>query len=200
MKTIKKVRSIFLICLLLSLAVVTGCKEAENVISGSTLPRQTDAKEQSTEASATDARVTEASDVESQNTGTQNTEVQDAEVQDELLPEDGSYFTKEEVALYLYTYDHLPDNFVTKQEAEEMGWESRKGNLWEVAPGVCIGGNRFGNYEGLLPTEDGRIYYECDVEYDGGYRGDERIIYSNDGLIYYTDDHYESFELLYGEE
>lgn len=170
MKAMKKARSIFLICLLLSLVVVTGCREAENLVSGTNLSGQTDARVQNTEAS------------------------------DELLPEDGSYFTKEEVALYLYTYDHLPDNFVTKQEAEEMGWESRKGNLWEVAPGVCIGGNRFGNYEGLLPREDGRVYYECDVEYDGGYRGDERIIYSNDGLIYYTDDHYESFELLYGEE
>ena len=117
----------------------------------------------------------------------------------ELLPEDGSYTTKEDVALYIHTYGRLPDNFITKKEAEQLGWPG--GSLEPYAPGMCIGGNRFGNYEGLLPEKKGRTYTECDIDTLGASkRGAKRIVFSNDGLIYYTDDHYESFELLYGEE
>ncbi len=113
------------------------------------------------------------------------------------LAEDGSYTAPEDVAEYLHFYGHLPDNFITKNEACELGWESNKGNLDDVAPGMSIGGDSFGNREGSLPKADGRKYYECDVNYEGGYRGGERIVYSNDGLIFYTDDHYETFEQLY---
>lgn len=113
------------------------------------------------------------------------------------LDEHGSYNTKEEVALYLHTYGRLPDNYITKKEAQELGWDSKKGNLTDVAPGRSIGGSHFGNYEGQLPEKDGRKYYECDLDYDGGYRGAERLIYSNDGLIFYTEDHYKTFEQLY---
>ena len=74
---------------------------------------------------------------------------------------------------------------------------SSEGNLWEVADGMCIGGDIFGNREGLLPEENERVYYECDVNYAGGFRGSERVVFSDDGLIYYTGDHYESFEMLY---
>lgn len=116
------------------------------------------------------------------------------------LDEDGIYTSKEDVAAYLNQYQHLPSNFITKKEATELGWESKEGNLGEVAPGKSIGGDKFGNREGALPKEKGRQYYECDINSDGGYRGAERIVYSNDGLIYYTADHYETFELLYGEE
>lgn len=113
--------------------------------------------------------------------------------------EDGSYTTKEDVALYIYAYGCLPDNFITKEEARELGWEG--GGLEECAPGMCIGGDHFGNYEGLLPEADGREYTECDIDTLGqDDRGAKRIVFSNDGLIYYTEDHYESFELLYGEE
>lgn len=115
------------------------------------------------------------------------------------IVEDGVYDTKEEVALYLHLYGRLPDNYITKKEAENLGWDSKKGNLWEVAPGMSIGGSRFGNYEGQLPEEKGRSYYECDLEYDGGYRGAKRLVYSDDGLIFYTEDHYKTFEQLYGE-
>lgn len=114
------------------------------------------------------------------------------------LDPDGSYLSRDDVALYIHTYGKLPNNFLTKNEAEILGWESSKGNLWVVCPGCAIGGDRFRNYEGQLPDADGRIYYECDVNYSGGYRGAERIVFSNDGLIYYTADHYESFTLLYG--
>ena len=97
------------------------------------------------------------------------------------------------------TYDHLPDNFITKKEAQALGWPG--GSLEPYAPGKCIGGSRFGNYEGLLPEKEGRTYTECDIDTLGAEsRGAKRIVFSNDGLIYYTGDHYESFELLYGEE
>ena len=75
------------------------------------------------------------------------------------------------------------------------------GSLEPYAPDKCIGGSRFGNYEGLLPEADGRTYTECDIDTLGAdSRGAKRIVFSNDGLIYYTEDHYKSFELLYGEE
>ena len=115
----------------------------------------------------------------------------------ELPAVDGSYYSLDDVAMYIHLYAQLPDNYLTKSEAEAMGWDSSAGNLWEVAPGYVIGGDRFGNHEGLLPEEDGRQYYECDVNYDGGYRDAQRIVYSDDGLIFYTDDHYESFTQLY---
>lgn len=115
------------------------------------------------------------------------------------LPEDGSYTSAEEVALYLYTYGCLPQNFMTKKEARKLGWE--KGSLEPYAPGMCIGGDYFGNYEGLLPESEGREYTECDIDTLGANsRGAKRIVFSNDGLIYYTEDHYKSFTLLYGEE
>ena len=79
------------------------------------------------------------------------------------------------------------------RDAEDLGWDNRKGNLDKVAPGCSIGGNRFGNYEGLLPEAKGRKYTECDINYDGGYRNGERIVFSNDGLIFYTSDHYQTF-------
>ena len=119
---------------------------------------------------------------------------------DALISEDGTYTSKEEVAAYINEYGHLPSNFITKKEAKKLGWVSSEGNLDEVAPGMSIGGDYFGNYEGILPEADDRDYYECDIDFDGTYRNAKRIVFSNDGLIYYTEDHYESFELLYGEE
>lgn len=118
----------------------------------------------------------------------------------ESLDENSSYTSKEDVAAYIDEYGKLPPNFITKTEATELGWESSKGNLWDVAEGMSIGGDRFGNREGLLPSKSGRLYYECDINYKGGYRGAERIVFSNDGLIFYTDDHYETFVQLYGED
>ncbi|MBQ9154455.1 MAG: ribonuclease [Solobacterium sp.] len=117
----------------------------------------------------------------------------------EMLDEDGTYDTKEEVAMYLYQYGKLPSNFMTKNQARKKGWSS--GALHLKVKGKCIGGDKYSNYEGLLPEKDGRVYYECDINtLHSKSRGPERIVYSNDGLIYYTPDHYESFELLYGEE
>ena len=110
------------------------------------------------------------------------------------LDENGSYTTKEDVAEYLNTYGHLPQNFITKKEAKALGWEG--GSLEPYAPGKCIGGDYFGNYEEQLPTD--KSYHECDINTLGAdKRGAERIIYDDDGNIYYTDDHYQSFTQLY---
>jgi len=117
--------------------------------------------------------------------------------QQPAIDENGSYTSKEDVAMYIYTYGHLPYNFITQQQARELGWEG--GSVEDYAPGCSIGGDRFGNYEGILP--EGKKYTECDIDTLGKKsRGAKRIVFSNDGCIYYTDDHYETFELLYGEE
>jgi guanyl-specific ribonuclease Sa len=111
-----------------------------------------------------------------------------------LLDEDGTYTSKVDVALYIHTYGKLPANFMTKKQAKKLGWSG--GSLEDYAPGMCIGGDYFGNYEGLLPED--KEYHECDIDTLGKKsRGAKRIIYSDDGYIYYTEDHYESFELLY---
>ena len=167
---IKKMAAWFLI-LLLTIMTLNGCAVnlAETGVSPDGMPEQTVAEVIQT----------------------------DPEETAEALDEHGFYSTKDEVALYLHTYGHLPDNYITKKEAEKLGWNSKKGNLTEVAPGKSIGGSHFGNYEGQLPEKKGRNYYECDLEYEGGYRGAERIIYSNDGLVFYTGDHYRNFEQLY---
>lgn len=116
------------------------------------------------------------------------------------LDENGSYTSKDEVALYIHLYGHLPRNYITKKQAQAAGWSSGQA-VSSSSPGKSIGGDRFGNYEGLLPKKKGRSYTECDIDaYGKKSRGAKRIVFSNDGLIYYTDDHYESFELLYGEE
>lgn len=117
------------------------------------------------------------------------------------IAEDGLYTSREDVALYIHTYGHLPANFITKAEAKALGWGDRYGSVDDAAPGKSIGGDRFGNREGLLPKKKGRTYTECDIGTMGKKsRGARRIVFSNDGLVYYTGDHYETFELLYGSE
>ena len=113
------------------------------------------------------------------------------------IREDGSYTSRDEVALYLHTYGKLPKNFISKKDAEEQGFRFGEGDFGEAFPGMSVGGSRFGNYEGQLPEKSGRRYYECDIDYQGGRRNAKRLVYSNDGLIFYTDDHYKSFTQLY---
>lgn len=116
------------------------------------------------------------------------------------VSEDGEYWSKDSVALYIHLFGHLPKNYVTKSKAKSLGWPGY-GSVDPYAPGCSIGGDYYGNYEGLLPSKKGRKYTECDIDTHGKTsRGARRIVFSNDGLIYYTDDHYESFTLLYGEE
>lgn len=179
MKTIRRLAALLLVlCMLFAAA---GCEEALEEIAN--------AAGQSTTEDSDDSLVLVERTPQPEN-------AQDSGEEEEYLDPDGSYTTKEDVALYLHIYGELPSNFMTKDEARALGWSG--GGLEDYAPGMCIGGDRFGNYEGLLP--DGS-YHECDIDTLGASRrGAKRIIYSTDGRIYYTDDHYESFTLLYGEE
>ncbi|MBC8952691.1 ribonuclease domain-containing protein [Xenorhabdus sp. PB62.4] len=100
------------------------------------------------------------------------------------------------VADYLRQHHTLPDYYITKKQARRLGWNAREGNLCEILPGRAIGGDRFANRENKLPTEAGRHWFEADVNYQCGHRGSDRLLYSNDGLIYLTVDHYNSFTRL----
>ena len=105
----------------------------------------------------------------------------------------------QQIVNYLDIYGELPENFITKDEAKALGWDSRSNYVGEVAPGKSIGGDRFGNYEGLLPEKKGRKWYECDANYRGKKRGAQRVLFSSDGLYYYTDDHYQTFTQMFPE-
>ena len=118
------------------------------------------------------------------------------------IDEDGTYTSKEDVALYIYTYHKLPQNFITKNEAKKLGWNNSKNYVGDVAKGKSIGGDRYSNYEKRLPDIKGRKYVECDIDYKGKKRNAKRIIYADDfdetiGFIYYTEDHYKTFKKLY---
>ena len=113
------------------------------------------------------------------------------------ISEDKAYTDKEHVAAYINEFAKLPHNYITKNEAKKLGWQT-KGTLDKVAPGKSIGGDRYGNYEKKLPDKNGRSWKECDIDYVKGSRNGKRIVFSNDGLIYYTGDHYNSFTKLYG--
>lgn len=156
-----------------------------------------DGQQHSNSADRNEATVLHNPDDEySEQSGKASGLISDTQKQTSVKP-NGKYTSKKQVALYIHTYNKLPQNYITKKEAEKLGWISSKGNLNEVAPGKSIGGDRFGNYEGKLPKANKRRYFECDIDYKGGRRNSKRIIYSNDGLIYYTGDHYNNFEQLY---
>lgn len=124
------------------------------------------------------------------------TEEPGEETGDAAIDEDGWYYSKEDVALYIHTYGRLPDNFITKNEAKDLGWSG--GSVEKYLKGAAIGGDRFGNYEKKLPK--GR-YKECDIDTKGKKeRGAKRIIFDEEGNIYYTKDHYRSFEQLYDKD
>lgn len=123
----------------------------------------------------------------------ETTDAETAEVLEASVVEGEYYSTPQEVVDYLDLYGDLPPNYLTKEEARELGWVAKEGNLWDIAPDATIGGDYFGNFEELLPEADDRDYFEADVNYEGGHRNAERVVFSNDGLYFYTDDHYESF-------
>lgn len=191
----------YLISILLVFSMMLGLNACSIEIVDETTAEETtttsEVLEETTTEAATEATTADETEATTAET-TEATTVAETEAE-ALIDEDGVYTTMEDVALYIHTYNHLPSNFITKNEARALGWEG--GSLEPYAPGMCIGGDYFGNYEGLLPEARGREYHECDINTLGARsRGAERIIYSNDGLIYYTGDHYESFTLLYGEE
>ncbi|MFL8907106.1 ribonuclease domain-containing protein [Helcococcus kunzii] len=118
------------------------------------------------------------------------------EITSTKIDENGHYYSKDEVALYLHTFGKLPSNYLTKNEAKKLGWDAQKGNLWKVTDKGVIGGDRFGNREGNLSSNE--KYFEADVNYNGGHRGAERLVYTTNGkVIYYSNDHYKNFEVLY---
>lgn len=112
------------------------------------------------------------------------------------VEQDQAYTDKDHVAAYIHIYKKLPPNYITKAEARSLGWKD-KGTLDQVAPGKSIGGDRFSNYEKILPDAPGRSWKECDIDYVRGNRNAKRICFSNDGLIYYTSSHYQDFEKIY---
>lgn len=203
-----------LICILVMIATImctfTGCEEAlEYILSEEVVTEEyyndidenyvdEDITEQSETSETIVETISETITSESSIPEYPETEtVTESSVEKLSVEKDGRYTTPEDVAEYIHTFGTLPSNFITKKEAQKLGWDNKKGNLWDVTDQMSIGGDYFGNYEGLLPEADGRKYTECDVNYEGGYRGGERIVFSNDGLIFYTDDHYESFTQLY---
>lgn len=142
---------------------------------------------------------TESSTQQDQTDTTSATTKKQIDETDDYLAKDGSYTSKEDVMNYLIQYGQLPNNFITKKEAKKLGWSG--GSLEPYAPGKCIGGDYFGNYEEVLPVVSGRTYHECDIDtLNAKSRGAKRIIYSDDGQIYYTEDHYKTFTLLYGDD
>ena len=177
-------------------ATTEATSDDTSVKTTESISTDTQTTEVSTESDTSDVTVSEANPPTETATET-TTEAATEDTSDAAeIDEDGSYTKKEDVALYLYVYGKLPQNFITKKEAQNLGWSG--GSLEPYAPGKCIGGDKGGNYEGVLP--DGK-FHECDIDSLGKKsRGAKRIVYSDDGRIYYTEDHYETFELLYGEE
>lgn len=186
-----------LIMVMLLMFVPAGCgKKKAQATTESLVVVTTEAVTEAATEAATEA-VTEATTEASTEATTEATTEAATEASEETLDKDGTYTSKEDVALYLHLYNELPSSFITKKEAKKLGWSG--GSLEDYAPGKSIGGDVFGNREGVLP--DYGKYHECDIDTKGKKkRGAKRIVYSDDGRIYYTEDHYETFELLYGEE
>lgn len=208
----KKILSLLLVlAVLLGLA---GCMPSqlpeattEPTQTTAAVPETTEATEPSTEATIPETepeptqaptrkpepkptKPTEPVDTRPRPTETQEPIIEETEPETQPAPQK-SYTGKEEVAAYLAKHGRLPDNFITKSQAKSYGWKSGR-RLEDYAPGMCIGGDRFYNKEGLLPSSG--TYYECDIDTLGQKnRGAKRIVFSSDGRIYYTSDHYASF-------
>lgn len=211
---------LLLACLIVAVGVSAGCRkkakktEAPTTTTTAAVTEDTKATEAPVTTESASAETTEKTEATTEaptttteetteaptTTTEETTEATTTEAPTEAaIDEDGEYTSKDDVALYIHTYGHLPKNFVTKSDARKKGWEG--GSLEDYFPGCSIGGDSFGNREGILPSKSGRKYTECDIDTKGKKsRGAKRIVFSNDGLIYYTDDHYETFTLLYGEE
>ena len=204
----KKLTSLWL-ALLFLLAPLTGCAQDTGVTGSADGPTEVIVSDsESLSGAGTDGSITDGPTSALVNDGTGSlteaelgpavTGTETLSLGNTVLEEEGSYTSRDTVALYLMKYGTLPQNYITKAEAQALGWEG--GSLLEYAPGKSIGGDRFGNYEGALPEAEGRTYTECDIDTAGAdERGAERIVFSNDGLIFYTADHYETFTLLLGD-
>ena len=187
-KNTGKLIALFMVICAMTLSMMTGCVR-RRIPAGTTAVTVT---ETSAPVTSKDTGKPEETSEKTSSQPTESTE------QKAAIDENGTYDSAKDVALYIHTYNKLPSNYITKKEAKSLGWSG--GSLEEYAPGKCIGGDRYGNYEGLLPEKKGRSYTECDIGTLGkSSRGAKRIVFSNDGLIYYTKDHYKTFTLMYGE-
>lgn len=173
-----------------SLVLLGGCSSGKSSDSGG--KTTTEQTQKSDSSGSSEKSSSEKSSSEKSNSSSSKSASKKA-----TIDENGTYTSKDEVALYIHTYGKLPSNYISKSKAKKAGWVAEKGNLDKVCPGKSIGGSVFYNEEGELPNAKGREWHECDIDYTGGYRNDKRIVYSNDGLIYYTGDHYKHFEQLY---
>ena len=176
---------LFLMYLIISLLLLSSCNISEPDISDSLQDFSNKTQQtQETEATQND---------ETKDTSSSQDEPTSEDKPNDNLPTYGEYYYDlTNVVLYIEVYNELPANYITKNEARELGWEG--GSVEYYMEGAAIGGDRFGNYEGLLPEADGRTYTECDIDTKGyGSRGSRRLVFSNDGLYFYTSDHYESF-------
>ncbi len=189
-KNTGRIIALFMVICAMTLSLMTGCVKRKSPVRTT----GTTASVTETTASAT-TKVSETTKETSEETASASAEKTEQKAQ---IDENGTYDSAKDVALYIHTYNKLPPNYITKKEAKALGWNG--GSLEDYAPGKCIGGDRYGNYEGLLPEKKGRHYTECDIGTLGkSSRGAKRIVFSNDGLIYYTKDHYKTFTLMYGE-
>lgn len=204
----KKLTSLWL-ALLFLLAPLIGCAQDTGVTGSADGPTEVIVSDsESLSGAGTDGSITDGPTSALVNDGTGSlteaelgpavTGTETLSLGNTVLEEEGSYTSRDTVALYLMKYGTLPQNYITKAEAQALGWEG--GSLLEYAPGKSIGGDWFGNYEGALPEAEGRTYTECDIDTAGAdERGAKRIVFSNDGLIFYTEDHYQTFTLLLGD-
>ena len=195
----KKLTSLWL-ALLFLLAPLTGCAQDTGITGSADVPTEVIVSDsESLSGAGTDGSITDGPTSALVNDGTGSlteaelgpavTGTETLSLGNTVLEEEGSYTSRDTVALYLMKYGTLPQNYITKAEAQALGWEG--GSLLEYAPGKSIGGDRFGNYEGALPEAEGRTYTECDIDTAGAdERGAKRIVFSNDGLIFVTYDHY----------
>jgi hypothetical protein len=119
----------------------------------------------------------------------------------EVIQENKKYTSKDSVAAYIYLFHKLPANYINKSAAQEL-YEA-KGNTftkWNFNPlnvlGYMVGGDVYYNNEKKLPVIS-MVYYEADVDYFGDNRGTKRLVWTTDGAVFYTANHYETFVKLY---
>ena len=191
------------ICLILLMLLMTACGINEKVTPGTvqdteSVVKQDESDIQGESETSEDVSKTQEepdapeleSEVQEPDSGTEDT--QEDAANDNLPTYGNNYYDLVNVVLYLNVYGELPPNYITKSEAQALGWEG--GSVEKYKEGAAIGGDYFGNREGLLPAADGRKYTECDIDTHGySSRGARRLVFSNDGLYFYTSDHYESF-------
>lgn len=178
------------------LLLLSGCAEVLETVTAA-LPEATEAFAVTTQAPKVTKAPTEKPTKTPKATKTPKPTNTPKPTEAPAAEETGPIIEPQAIADYLFEHGELPDNFITKKEAQALGWDSSRNYVSDVAPGKSIGGDWFGNYQGKLPRAKGRIFRECDCNYVKGRRKDDRIVWSSDGRVWFTDDHYETFTELF---